>query len=226
MIDFGLQVHHLERLLKQAEIDKQAALKRQAVELTGSTEEVLAMRAAWTACTCSPRRPLLSPQVLAMRAAAEKEERIELLRRQSVRRLLNAALADGWSAWVELWAARTDAKRKLRLAARSFRSPGISDAFDVWVAIVAALQQRQRLREERRRSLGLEGKALTLSEQMQRKCAEYERRLQAAELDKETALKRQLVELTGTADEVMAMRAGQERAARIELLHRQVSGTG
>ena len=143
-----------------------------------------------------------------MRAAAEKEERIELLRRQSVRRLLNAALADGWSAWVELWAARTDAKRKLRLAARSFRSPGISDAFDVWVAIVAALQQRQRLREERRRSLGLEGKALTLSEQMQRKCAEYERRLQAAEFDKESALKRQLVELTGTADEVMAMRAG------------------
>jgi hypothetical protein len=40
-----------------------------------------------------------------------------------------------------------------------------------------------------------------------------------------SALKRQLVELTGTADEVMAMRAGQERAARIELLHRQVSGT-
>ena len=196
-------MHHLERLLKQAELDKQAALKRQAVEFTGSTEEVLAMR-----------------------AAAEKEERIELLRRQSVRKLLNAALANGWSAWVELWAARTDAKRKLRLAARSFRSPGISDAFDVWFAIVAALQQRQRLREERRRSLGLEGKALTLSEQMQRKCAEYERRLQAAELDKETALKRQLVELTGTADEVMAMRAGQERAARIELLHRQVSGTG
>ncbi len=40
-------------------------------------------------------------------AERDKEERIELLKRQSARRMLNAGLANGWSAWLELWEAKT-----------------------------------------------------------------------------------------------------------------------
>ena len=35
--------------------------------------------------------------------AQAKEERVELLRRQIGRRMLNAGLARGFSAWTELW---------------------------------------------------------------------------------------------------------------------------
>ena len=54
------------------------ALERQLIELTGSADERLALK-----------------------AHQEKEERIELMRRQSTRRMLNAGVAHGWAVWRE-----------------------------------------------------------------------------------------------------------------------------
>ena len=69
----------MERKLALAEESKQRALELLRVELLGTTTQ----------------------QVEAL-AAKEKEERIALLRRQSARRLLNAGLAHGWAAWIEV----------------------------------------------------------------------------------------------------------------------------
>ena len=43
-----------------------------------------------------------------------KEEAIDLLKRQAVRRMLNQSLSFGWTAWHEYWAAKTDALQRLR----------------------------------------------------------------------------------------------------------------
>ena len=45
---------------------------------------------------------------------ANKEERIELLRRQASRRILNRDISEAFCAWLELWEAKTYALDKLR----------------------------------------------------------------------------------------------------------------
>ena len=49
-------------------------------------------------------------------AAKEKEERIELLRRQIGRRMMNQGITRGFQAWMEMWEAKRYALEKLREA--------------------------------------------------------------------------------------------------------------
>ena len=44
----------------------------------------------------------------------QRDERVELLRRQVTRRIMNANLSRGWMAWVEMWEARVYAMERLR----------------------------------------------------------------------------------------------------------------
>ena len=66
-------------------------------------------------------------------AAKAKEERIELLRRQSVRRMLHAGLSGAWMAWFKMWSAKSYAMTRLRQCANRLHSPKLSDAFGEWV---------------------------------------------------------------------------------------------
>ena len=65
-------------------------------------------------------------------AAKAKEERIELLRRQSMRRMLNAGLANAWSAWFELWEAKTYAMGRLRECGNRLHKPALANSFSFW----------------------------------------------------------------------------------------------
>ena len=47
-------------------------------------------------------------------AAREREERVDLLRRQMVRRIMNRDVAFGFGAWAELWQSRVYALTRLR----------------------------------------------------------------------------------------------------------------
>ena len=76
--------------------------------------------------------PGTTEEQVAMLEAKAKEERIELLRRQSVRRLLSRDLADGWSAWAEMWSAKRWSKDKLRECANRLHAPEASKAFIFW----------------------------------------------------------------------------------------------
>ena len=58
-------------------------------------------------------------------AAKEKEERVELLRRQIGRRMMNSSLTRGWSAWYDLWTAKSYALRRLREVANRLRKPEV-----------------------------------------------------------------------------------------------------
>ena len=73
-----------------------------------------------------------------MLEAKAKEEHIELLRRQSVRRLLSRDLADGWSAWAEMWSAKRWSKDKLRECANRLHAPDLSNAWRAWMFEVHA----------------------------------------------------------------------------------------
>ena len=64
----------------------------------------------------------------AQAAAAKKEEqekqkRIELLRRQIARRIMNQGYIRGWQAWHELWSAKAYALRRLRQVANRLQTP-------------------------------------------------------------------------------------------------------
>ena len=71
-------------------------------------------------------------QAAAARDAREKEERIQLLRRQTVRRMMSQGLARGFTAWYALWEARTEARRLLQQAANRLSRPQLSSAFNYW----------------------------------------------------------------------------------------------
>ena len=58
-------------------------------------------------------------------SAKEKEERVELLRRQIGRRMMNSSLTRGWSAWYDLWAAKSYALRRLREVANRLQKPEV-----------------------------------------------------------------------------------------------------
>ena len=53
---------------------------------------------------------------------ADKEARIELLRKRTARRLLNQELVRGWGAWYELWSVRAE-RRRLMARAVSILAP-------------------------------------------------------------------------------------------------------
>ena len=63
----------------------------------------------------------------------EREARVELMRRQLVRRIMHRDIASGWEAWYELWAAKTYAMSRLREVANRLHSPELSIAFACWV---------------------------------------------------------------------------------------------
>ena len=99
-----------EAKLRAAKDDKDMALERQLVELTGSAEERMALQ-----------------------AERDKEARVELLRRQIVRRVMNAGLANGWAAWHELWSAKMYAMERLREVGNHMNAPYLSAAFVFWM---------------------------------------------------------------------------------------------
>ena len=96
--------------LSKLEEERQLALERQLIELTGSHDEREALA-----------------------AAKEKEERIELLKRQIGRRIMNQGLVRGWSAWFELYEEKVYQRSRLASAANRMKSPALTAAFKHWL---------------------------------------------------------------------------------------------
>ena len=83
----------------------------------------------------------MKDQLEAKSAREAREERVEMLRRMTTRRMMNQAVFSGWTAWMEHWEARTYALQRLRQAASRLRSPELAAAFADWV--FSALMRRQ-----------------------------------------------------------------------------------
>ena len=75
-----------------------------------------------------------------------KRERIELLRRQMVRRIMNRDISMGFTAWVDMWEAKAYAMSRLREVGNKLRAPELSSAFDEWADQFAEAAQRDKLK--------------------------------------------------------------------------------
>jgi len=152
---------------------------------------------------------------------AAKEERVELLRRQSMRRVLNRDLANGWSAWHELWTAKVYAMSRLRETGQKLKSPALADAFGFWSTASAEEKQEGEYLRLAQKAAGLDGERTSLTEELARVTQMYEQQLKDLEERRQRDLERQLVALTGSAEEQAAMLAEKAREERVEMLRRQ-----
>jgi hypothetical protein len=118
-----------EKRLAAAEEERATALERLRTELVGSAAEQAALR-----------------------EEQEKEARIEMLRRQSMRRMLNQDLAWGWTAWLEMW----DVMRRLREIGGKLRSPELSAAFTSWADVSSKRKQALAMATLEKQSKSLE----------------------------------------------------------------------
>ena len=66
------------------------------------------------------------------REALLRAARIELLRRQVTRRIMNADLARGWTAWFDMWTYGTNNRRLLQKVASRVNKPELNEAFSHW----------------------------------------------------------------------------------------------
>ena len=123
---------HCRLQLVAAAEERRVALERQKVELLGSAAEQAELR-----------------------EEKAKEERIELLKRQVGRRMMNQGIANGWAAWYELWAAKTYAMEMLRKTGNRLRSPALSAALGFWVADAQRAKAVAKQSEEQKQWTGV-----------------------------------------------------------------------
>jgi hypothetical protein len=161
-------------------------------------------------------------EAAAQQAEKEKEERVELLRRQMMRRMMNAGISSAWSAWYDLWSAKTYALGRLREVGNRLRAPEKAVAFGLWVEAWGQWQHAAEMRKRAEREMELSSGKEALERQFAAIVAEYEQRLAEVEAEKKRALERQRIELTGNAEEMATLREAEEKEARIELLRRQI----
>ena len=72
---------------------------------------------------------------------AEKEKRVAHLQQQAMRRIANAGIASGFSAWQEQWAEAARQKRMLAAAGARLARPALAAALAGWVADWRAAEQ-------------------------------------------------------------------------------------
>ena len=101
----------------------------------------------------------------AAQAAKEKEARIELMRRQVGRRMMNRNLANGFSSWYAMWSAKTYAINRLREVGNRLRAPEKQIAFLRIVEAADRARHAKQLRALSEEQAGLHGQALSLAEQ-------------------------------------------------------------
>ena len=72
---------------------------------------------------------------------AEKEKRVAHLQQQAMRRIANAGIASGFSAWQEQWEEAARQKRMLAAAGARLARPALAAALAGWVAEWRAAEQ-------------------------------------------------------------------------------------
>ena len=152
------------------------ALERQLAELTGTAEE----RAR-------------------VRAEREREARIESMRRRIGLRILNQQLANGWSAWHEMYSSRVYAIKRLKTCARRLKAPLLVNAFGAikyqWREVLHARAMESRVGDA---EADLRIRIASLEAEVGEAREEMARRLKGAAHEMALALERQRIELSGS----------------------------
>jgi hypothetical protein len=155
-------------------------------------------------------------------AAREREERVDLLRRQMVRRIMNRDVALGFGAWAELWQSRVYALTRLREVGNRLRSPEKSFAFGEWAYQWEEAEHTRLLEEQMQRESELLSTKALVEDELAGIRKECEVKLAAKDVELRVALERQKIELVGTAEEREKLHEQQAKEERIDLLRRQM----
>ena len=236
---FAFWVRDLEQSKYVAELTAQKLdrerMRREADELA-STVEVIKKQYEAKLIQSEEQRMGLMEKIVALgggameaealreaQAAKSKEERIELLRRQTLRRVMHRDLALGWNAWSELWRARSQAKKTLRKVANRLRSPEKATAFAFWRTSLEEAKGMQATTQFHQREATLKEEKEMLLGEIKRLRASFESQLKEAGEKQAHALQRQLVELTGSVDDIERLRSEKEKEERVGIMHRQMA---
>ena len=154
----------------------------------------------------------------------EKQARVDLLRRQVARRMMNADITRGWSAWYVMWEERTRNSALIRRAGMRLIKPAMSFAYGTWKHDWDQTRIKEAMAKAREREALAAGGVTYLEEQLRKLREHYEVRLAASEQARQE-LTAELEGLTGSVEEKERLLAEQEakaREERIELLRRQI----
>ena len=152
-----------------------------------------------------------------------EEARIESMRRRIGLRILNQQLANGWSAWHEMYSSRVYAIKRLRTCARRLKAPLLVNAFGAikyqWREVLHARAMESRVGDA---EADLRIRIAALEAEVGEAREEMARRLKGAAHAMALALERQRIELSGSAEEQAAAREAVERSQRVDLVRRQM----
>ena len=77
------------------------------------------------------------------RLAAEHEKRVQYLQQSAVRRILQAGLARGWSAWEDLYLERRRERQLLQQSAARLARPALAACLAHWVRDWEAAERKK-----------------------------------------------------------------------------------
>ena len=163
------------------------------------------------------------------KAAEEKGKRVELLRRQIVRRIMHRDISRGWTAWHTKWAEKVRRKRMLAQATARLTRPGLVKCIFRWKEGWEIGEQKKKLQairlEQRRREAELKGGASGAKEEMDKMREDFEKRLKAAD-DEKRELADQLAKFDGgraAAELAHKEQLEKERQKRVEHLVQMIA---
>ena len=208
----------------EAEIRSHVAMQDEVVrlraELASATSERLELRER--VATLDGSYTEMS-KLVEERESAEKGERVELLHKQALRRLQNLALIGGFNAWQAIWLDKRENLKLLRDAANRLRRPALYAAIEEWRADwLEAKRQAERGAWHMEKDELIASVAKAEAEIANLREA-HAKELERAASDKEMALRKQLVELTGTAEERVALKEEEGRLQRVQEMQQRMT---
>ena len=161
---------------------------------------------------------MTAQEQMALAEQRAKEERVTLMAKNATRRIKNQGLIKGWASWHGEWAAAARRRRMLAAAGARLAKPAVTAAFANWREDWSAAQttlrgmtQYQQLAAETRRRQALERAV----EVMQ---AQHASQLEAAKQQHERGLERLRIELSGSAEEQVALAQERAKEERVTLM--------
>ena len=153
---------------------------------------------------------MTAQEQMALAQERAKEERVTLMAKNATRRIKNQGLIKGWASWHGEWAAAARRRRMLAAAGARLAKPAVTAAFANWREDWEALNKSQFIRR------GMTRHALERAVEVMQ--AQHASQLEAAKQQHERGLERLRIELSGSAEEQVALAQERAKEERVTLM--------
>ena len=106
----------------------------------------------------------------------EKEKRVQHLGQLGIKRMINGAIARGWSAWHDKWAEKQRQHNLLKKAGGRLTKPKLSAAYNHWLRDWSIAQEREKALAQEGRTADEAKKALSLRQEVSARTRRSRRR--------------------------------------------------